>query len=208
MLAYLFDSGHRELAEQLTRIRNDRIHRAEAMVARLAELGTGLTWEGVSAIADGGVVGRPHIARALAAEGVIDEPAQAFTQEWIGMGGRAYIGRYALDPACAVTLIRAAGGVPVLAHPRAGRDGWMVSDEAISRLAACGLAGLEIFHPDQDSSERTHLQALADDLGLAATGGSDDHGTLTGHRIGCETISPESWERLAGQANGALPVRA
>ncbi|HEY2442330.1 MAG TPA: PHP domain-containing protein, partial [Streptosporangiaceae bacterium] len=169
MLAYLFDPGHEELAEQCRRIREDRIHRAEAMVARLAELGTGVTWEGVSAIAGGGVVGRPHIARALAAEGVIDEPAQAFTREWIGMGGRAYVGRYALDPTCAITLIRAAGGVPVLAHPRAGRDSWMVPDETLAWLAGRGLAGVEVSHPEQDFSERSRLSSLVSELGLVAS---------------------------------------
>lgn len=200
MLAYLFDPGHQELAEQCRLIREDRVRRAEAMVARLAELDTGITWEGVTAIAAGSVVGRPHIARALAERGVIDEPGQAFTREWIGMGGRAYVGRYALDPVRAISLIRDAGGVTVLAHPRAGRDSWMVPDEVIARFAAYGLAGVEVCHPDQDPAERARLAALASDLGLVTSGGSDDHGMLTGHRIGCETTSPESYERLAGAA--------
>jgi len=154
----------------------------------------------VTAIAGGSVVGRPHIARALAERGVIDEPGQAFTPEWIGMGGRAYVGRYAVDPVRAISLIRDAGGVTVLAHPRAGRDSWMVPDEVIARFAACGLTGVEVCHPDQDLAERARLAALASDLGLVISGGSDDHGMLSGHRIGCETTSPESYERLAGAA--------
>lgn len=71
MLAYLFDPASAELAGQVQRIRDDRCRRAEAMVARLADLGTGVTWEEVTAMAGGGVVGRPHIARALAAAGVV-----------------------------------------------------------------------------------------------------------------------------------------
>jgi hypothetical protein len=208
MLAYLFDPASAELAEQCQRIRDDRVRRAEAMVARLAELGTGVTWEGVTAIADGGVVGRPHIARALAAAGVIDEPSRAFTKDWIGMGGRAYVGRYALEPARAIELIRAAGGVAVLAHPRAGRDSWMVPDDVIARLAGRGLAGVEVWHPDQDFPERGRLLHLADDLGLVATGGSDDHGTLTGHRIGREWVAAEACQELVERATGAVPVQA
>jgi len=209
MLAYLFDPAHAELAEQSERIRTDRVRRAEAMVARLADLGTGVTWEQVTEMAGDGVVGRPHIARALAAEGVIDEPSLAFTKEWIGMGGRAYVGRYALEPARAIAMIRAAGGVAVLAHPRAGRDSWMIPDEVIARLADNGLAGVEVWHPDHDPSERTRLQHLADDLGLVPSGGSDDHGTLTGHRIGCEVITPESYQRLVERSSGSVPpVRA
>jgi hypothetical protein len=208
LLAFLFDPASPGLTSQMRRIREDRVRRAEAMVARLAELGTGITWEGVSAIAGGGVVGRPHIARALAAAGVVDEPSGAFTQEWIGMGGRAYMGRYALDPARAVELIRAAGGAAVLAHPRAGRDGWMIPDEVIARLAGHGLAGVEVWHPDHDFPERTRLRALADELGLVASGGSDDHGTLTGHRIGCETVPAEAYQQLVERSSGAVPVSA
>ena len=206
MLAYLFDPANAELAAQCERIRTDRVRRAKAIVSRLAELGTGVTWEQVTEMADGGVVGRPHIARALAAEGVIDEPSLAFTEEWIGMGGRAYVGRYALEPARAIALIRAAGGVAVLAHPRAGRDSWMIPDEVIAGLAGSGLAGVEVWHPDHDSSERTRLQHLADELGLVPSGGSDDHGTLTGHRVGCEVITPESYQRLVERSSGAVPV--
>lgn len=207
VLAYLFDPSDPELAAECDLIRGDRLRRARAMVARLGELGTGVTWEQVTALADGGVVGRPHIARALAADGAIEEPSRAFTKDWIGMGGRAYVGRYALDPARAVALVRAAGGVAVLAHPRAGRDSWMIPDDVLAGLAAAGLTGVEVWHPDQDPPQRQHLRALAAELGLVASGGSDDHGTLTGHRIGCEVIPPQAYERLTESATGAKPVR-
>jgi predicted metal-dependent phosphoesterase TrpH len=206
LLAYLFDPLEAELAAECDRIRGDRVRRAEAMVAKLADLGTGVTWEQVTAFAGGGVVGRPHIARALAAGGVVAKPAAAFTKEWIGVGGRAYVGRYALDPVRAIHLVRAAGGVTVLAHPRAGRDSWLVPDGVITRLAGEGLTGVEVRHPDQDSAQRLRLAALADTLGLAVSGGSDDHGTLTGRRIGCETAPPASYRRLVQSATGATPL--
>lgn len=208
MLAYLFDPADPPLAEQCRLIREDRVRRAEVMVARLGELGTGVTWEKVTAIADGAVVGRPHIARALVADGVIGKPAEAFTRDWIGMGGRAYVGRYALDPATAVQLVEAAGGVTVLAHPRAGRDSWLVPDPVIAALAARGLAGLEVHHPDQDEAQRSKLAHLAAELDLMMTGGSDDHGTLTGHRIGCETVPPQAYQQLVARATGSVPVTA
>ena len=165
------------------------------MVGRLADLGVEISWDQVAAIAGPAVVGRPHIARAMAASGAIGSPREAFTRDWIGDGGRAYVGRYALDPVHAIGLVRDAGGVAVLAHPRAGRD-WGVSDEEIGRLAAAGLAGVEVFHPDQPDAERGGLLALAHDLGLVATGGSDDHGSLTGHRIGCETVAADAYQAL------------
>ena len=193
---------HPELAAELGRIRDDRVLRAQAMVGRLADLGVGISWEQVAAIAGPAVVGRPHIARAMAASGAIASPREAFTRDWIGDGGRAYVGRYALDPVHAIGLVRDAGGVAVLAHPRAGRDS-EVSDEEIGRLAAAGLAGVEVFHPDHSDTERAGLLALAHDLDLVATGGSDDHGSLTGHRIGCETVDADAYQALISRAAGA-----
>src|ERR1700742_403542 len=118
LLAYLFDPTYPALAEAVANIRDDRIRRARVMVAKLAALGTGVTWEQVAAIAGDGVVGRPHIARALADTGTISAPADAFTADWIGDGGRAWEDKYALAVAEAIALIRAAGGASVLAPPR------------------------------------------------------------------------------------------
>ena len=204
LLAYLFDPAYPPLAEAVASIRDDRIRRARVMVDKLAALGTGVTWDQVTAIAGGGVVGRPHIARALAATGTIAEPADAFTADWIGDGGRAYEDKYALDPADAIALIRAAGGVSVLAHPRSG--GYEVSDDVIGALAVAGLTGLEVWHPDHSPAVRGRLRVLAAGLGLVPTGGSDDHGALSGHHLGAETTPPEAFARLTAQATGSVTV--
>jgi predicted metal-dependent phosphoesterase TrpH len=206
LLAYLFDPDEPQLAEETRLIRDDRVLRARAMVRLLADLGADVTWDQVAAIAGPAVVGRPHIARAMAASGVVATPAEAFTSDWIADGGRAYVDKYALDPVRAIGLVRAAGGVAVLAHPRAGRD-WAVSDQQIAALAAAGLAGVEVFHPDHSSAQRADLLSLARDLDLVATGGSDDHGSLTGHRIGSETAAAGAYEALLAQATGAKPMR-
>jgi len=207
LLAYLFDPDDPDLAAQTQRIRDDRVLRARAMVDRLIDLGVPVTWDDVAAIAGSAVVGRPHIARAMAASGAIASPDQAFTREWIADGGRAYVDRYALEPVRAIGLVRAAGGVAVVAHPRADRD-LLVSDEQIASLAAAGLAGIEVFHPDQPEAEQASLLALTRDLGLIAAGGSDDHGSLTGHRIGSHTAAPGAYESLIAQATGSRPVRS
>ncbi|HEY7144035.1 MAG TPA: PHP domain-containing protein [Streptosporangiaceae bacterium] len=206
LLGYLFDLADPALAAERAKITSSRAGRARAMVARLAELGAPVSWDQVAAIAGDGVVGRPHIARALAQAGVVAGPADAFSPEWIGTGGRAYVRRYAPEPATAIGLIRAAGGVTVLAHPRAGGRGGRLSDEAIAGLAAAGLAGIEVDHPSQDRAERDHLRGLAASLDLIVSGGSDDHGELTGYRLGCDTIAAENYQRLIAQAPGAAPV--
>ena len=201
LLAYLFDPGNPELAAETRRIRDDRVLRARAMVDRLVDLGVPISWDDVAAIAGTAVIGRPHIARAMAASGAIASPDQAFTRDWIADGGRAYVGRYALDPVRAIALVRSAGGVAVLAHPRVDRA-LRVSDAEIAGLAAAGLAGVEVFHPDQPESEQASLLGLTRDLGLIATGGSDDHGSLTGHRIGSHTAAPGAYESLVSLAQG------
>jgi predicted metal-dependent phosphoesterase TrpH len=207
LLAYLFDPDDPDLAAQTQRIRDDRVLRAQAMVDRLIDLGVPITWDDVAAIAGSAVVGRPHIARAMVASGAIASPDQAFTREWIADGGRAYVDRYALEPARAIGLVRAAGGVAVVAHPRANRD-LLVTDGQIAELAAVGLAGVEVFHPDQPEAEQASLLGLTRDLGLIATGGSDDHGSLTGHRIGSHLAAPGTYESLIAQATGSQPVRS
>jgi predicted metal-dependent phosphoesterase TrpH len=199
LLAYLFDPAYPELAAQTARIRDDRVLRAQAVVRRLSELGAAVSWEQVAAIAGDSVVGRPHIARAMVQAGVVADPADAFTKDWIADGGRAYVEKYALDPARSIALVRAAGGVTVLAHPRVGPD-WTVSDQEIADMAAVGLSGVEVWHPDHNPAEQTALLALVTDLGLIPTGGSDDHGELTGYRIGSETSAPDTYDRLVSAA--------
>lgn len=208
MLAYLFDPENDDLAGEMAEIRESRLHRARAMVSKLTQLGVPISWEQVSEISGGGVVGRPHIARAMVDAGVVSSVSEAFSPEWIGPGGRAYVSRYALDPAKAIRLVRAAGGVTVLAHPRGMARGWQIPDDVIEDLAAAGLTGVEINHPQQDERERGRLTELASRLGLAPSGGSDDHGALTGHRIGTEVAPEGGYERLIARATGAAPVTA
>jgi predicted metal-dependent phosphoesterase TrpH len=203
LLGYLFDAEEPELAAERERLRTDRVRRARAMVKRLTGLGVPIDWEQVAAIAGDGVVGRPHIARAMVVAGAVETVPDAFTDRWLAVGGRAYVDRYALDPRRAVRLIRAAGGVCVLAHPRAGRGEYVLSDEDIAELAAAGVNGIEVDHPLHDSAERARLRSIAADLGLVVTGASDDHGRLTGHRLGCETTARSAYEDLVDRATGS-----
>jgi predicted metal-dependent phosphoesterase TrpH len=208
LLAYLFDRDEPELAAELARLRTDRERRGRAMVERINELGASLGWEAVTAIARDAPIGRPHIAQALVAQGAVASFEDAFSSDWIGNGGRAYVPKHALEPALAVRLVRAAGGVAVLAHPGVGKRGSALADAQIAALAAEGLFGLEVDHPDHDDETRARLCLLAGDLGLVMTGSSDDHGSLTGHRLGCETTSEPAYDAIVDTATGAQPVRA
>jgi predicted metal-dependent phosphoesterase TrpH len=206
LLGYLFDPADPGLAAECAKIRDSRRDRARGMVARLRALGVPITWQQVTQIAGDGTVGRPHVARAMLAAGAIARFEDAFSKDWIAPGGRAYVDRYAPDPVRAIGLVRAAGGVAGLAHPRGGRGGSWLSAAQIAGLAEAGLAAMEVDHPDHDRAQRAELRQQARELGLLALGSSDDHGSLTGRRIGRETTSQGDYERLVALATGSAPI--
>ena len=206
MLAYLFDPAEPEFARERRRVRDDRVPRAQGMVAKLRELGVPITWEQVARIAGDGAVGRPHVASALVELGVVPTVSDAFTPEWLADGGRAYVDKHELDPFTAIRLVRQAGGVTVFAHPAASRRGVCVPESAFARLAEAGLDGIEVYHMDHDEETRDRLTGIAADLGLLVTGSSDYHGTRKSCRLGEHTTDPEMYERLVARATGAAPV--
>ncbi len=206
LLAYLHDPGHPALTEELGRVRGDRLDRARRMVARIA-VDYPLDLEDVLArAADGGTLGRPHIADAMVARGHVSSREEAFATV-LRNGSPYYVRHYSLDAVTAVTLVREAGGVPVMAHPRAGRRGRVVGDDVIAELAEAGLAGLEVDHRDHLPAERDALRALADDLGLLVTGSSDYHGAGKRNRIGEHLTAPEVLEAIESQGSGTAAVR-
>ncbi|SEQ62483.1 PHP domain-containing protein [Streptomyces radiopugnans] len=208
MLAYLFDPAEPELARERELVRDDRVPRAQGMVARLRELGVPITWERVAGIAGDGSVGRPHIASAMVELGVVETVSDAFTAEWIADDGRAYVGKHELDPFEAVRLIKGAGGVAVFAHPLAVKRGRCVSESAIAELAAAGLDGIEADHMDHDAATRERLRGMARDLGLLATGSSDYHGSRKTCRLGEYTTDPDVYAEIAARGSGTAPVSA
>ncbi|MFJ6635633.1 PHP domain-containing protein [Streptomyces sp. NPDC091376] len=206
MLAYLFDPEEPELARERELVRDDRVPRAQGMVAKLQELGVPVTWEQVARIAGDGSVGRPHVASALVELGVVPDVSAAFTPDWLADGGRAYVEKHELDPFDAIRLVKAAGGVTVFAHPLAVKRGAVVPEAAIARLAAAGLDGIEVDHMDHDEPTRARLRGLAADLGLLPTGSSDYHGSRKTCRLGDYTTDPEIYGEITRRATGAFPV--
>ncbi|MCX4746902.1 PHP domain-containing protein [Kitasatospora sp. NBC_01287] len=208
LLAYLFDPAEPAFARERELARTDRFRRARIVVERCQELGAPITWEQVERIAGEGAVGRPHVASALVEAGVVATVSEAFSPAWLADGGRAHVPKHETDPLTAVRLVRAAGGVPVFAHPGAAKRGRTVSDQVIADLAAAGLGGLEVDHTDHDQLTRDRLRALAAELGLFTTGSSDYHGSRKTVRLGEFTTAPESYQELLSQATGAQPVTA
>ncbi|MBB2911286.1 hypothetical protein FHS43_002551 [Streptosporangium becharense] len=204
LLAYLFDPGHEPLAAELSRVRRSREERAESMVALLNADGIDVTVSEVREYAAGGTVGRPHLARALIRRGLVATVDEAFTPEWLGR--RYRLAKADIDAFAAIRLVREAGGVPVLAHPRASSRGRILPDTAIAELAAAGLWGIEADHMNHAEADRTHIRSLARDLGLRVTGSSDYHGTNKTIGLGDFTTDPDVYEDLVATATGTVPL--
>ncbi|BAS28107.1 PHP domain-containing protein [Limnochorda pilosa] len=150
--------------ERILLVLDAPLGRARRMVEKLNAMGVAIRWERVQELPGNENVGRPHVARAMVETGYIQQVSEAFTEEYIAVGGRAYVERYKLTPEEGIDLIRSAGGVPVLAHPgrfRAEDD--PLPDAFMERLARAGLMGVEVFYPRHTEAMVRHYRELAED---------------------------------------------
>jgi predicted metal-dependent phosphoesterase TrpH len=199
VLAYWVDPAHGGLREELTRLTDTRFRRGEMMIENLQALGFDITFDRVRQIAGDDLIARPHVAQAMVEAGIVATEKEAFDR-FISDDGPAYVPKHALDPIDALTLIRDAGGVCVLAHPAMWKGNGAVPDELIERMAADGMVGLEVDHPDHDAEARAHYASLASRLDLVPTGASDCHGARYGYRMGCDVTTAEGYQELRRRA--------
>ena len=207
VLCYWMDPQDPALQLELRRLREDRFRRGELMVGKLQELGLPVAFQRVRAIAGDATIVRPHIAQAMVEAGVVATEKEAF-ERYIGDGGPAHVAKHALDPVNAVALIDGAGGVCALAHPGMWGDQSSVPVELIERMAAAGMRGLEVDHPDHTPEMRERYRTLAGELGLIGTGGSDCHGTRYDPvRLGTSLCEPEAFAALRALAPHGSPAQ-
>jgi len=210
LLGYGPDPDHPELAAELRRVRGGRMGRLSGVLAKLAELGVGVTEaEVLEQVGDSPSVGRPHIADAMIKAGHVQDRQEAFDR-FLADGGPAHVARYAVPLERGIDLVHAAGGVAVIAHPW-GRGREHVLPEALlgALVRQYGLDGIEVDHQDHDEETRDRLRALAEQLGLLATGSSDYHGTgKLDHELGCNTTSSEVLAELERRMAAGRAIRA
>jgi len=196
LLAYLFDPDAPAIVREQARLRERRRERLRMIARRMAADGFPVDEDAVFAgLAPDAPAGRPHLARALVAAGVVRTVDEAFVR-YLRDDGPYYVRRADTPVLDAVRMIADAGGVTVLAHPHAARGGRIVGDGVIAELAAAGLAGVEVDHPQHDERARTRLRWLAAELGLVATGGSDYHGANKPTALGAEVTAPGALDEL------------
>ena len=204
LLAYLPDPTYPPLVALLRKILDGRSSRVPAIIERLQGLGIEIDSADVRRAADGtAATGRPHIADALVALGVVPDRSTAFRQ-YLNPGRPAYVNRYAASLVETIRVVEEAGGASVVAHPwgRNGPDALPAA--AIAELAGLGLAGLEVEHQDHRPEDRRQLREIAESLSLVVTGSSDHHGLgKHDHELGCNTTAPDQYERLLELAAAA-----
>lgn len=205
VLGYFIDPNDTQLATVFELLRAQRVERASAIVARLASLVGGVTMDDVLEQSGGAPPGRPHIARAMVRAGIIEDIDEAFTSEWFGIGGRAYVAHAGMTIEQGIQAVHAAGGVAVFAHPGARAPNGL-RESAVRDAATHGLDGIEVDHPGHDGEAVERAAALAIELKLVQTAGSDDHGTgPDGSRLGCRTVPARIVDALEARARARRP---
>ncbi len=204
ILAYLFDPDYQPLVEEMVKLQQDREVRLRKMTENVGA-DFDIAWEHVleQVAASGTSLGRPHLADALVARGIISNRSEAFSGI-LAKEGPYYVPQYAPTPLEAVSLIRAAGGVPIIAHPTV--KGRIAPRANIEALVAAGLAGYELEHRDNMEPGRSQLRELCEELDLIITGSSDYHGAGKPNRPGENTTTPEMLARILEQGTGSEPT--
>ena len=207
MLGLLFDGKNSEMQQMLSDSRDTRVPRMRKMVELMSADGIKISLDDVyRATPEGATVGRPHLADALVANGVVATRDEAFL-DLLNNESKYYVTHAAPTPVDAIRVIRKAGGVAVIAHPFASRRGEILDTSTFAGMVAAGLNGIEVAHRDQSPDEQRALIAIATELNLAITGASDYHGTGKLNSMAENTTHPAQWEALEAQADARRVIR-
>jgi predicted metal-dependent phosphoesterase TrpH len=192
VLGFLFDAQDDALRIHLAtqyRLRRERVKRS---VMLLAGQGVRIDADEVLELAGHGTVGRPHIARVMLKYGYVGSFREAF-DVYLGSGKPAYVAGSDISTEEGIALIRNAGGIPVIAHPI-----FLGNDDLLAVFKQQGALGIEAYHSKHSPAQRQRYAALAHQLGMVCTGGSDYHGdgNQEGSAVGCADVDYACLEEL------------
>ena len=200
MLGLLFDLNNLDLTATMEKTRENRHGRMQRIIERINEAGIDISMQDVLAeLSDGATLGRPHLADALIKKGVVKNRDEAFS-EMLHNKSKFYVAHYSPKPVEAIKLIKAAGGVAIIAHPMASHRGRTISIETFGDLIEAGLDGIEVDHRDHSPVEKSALINLARENNLIMTGASDYHGNGKLNQLAEYSTSPDQWEALRSRA--------
>ena len=199
ILGYWVDPDDAAIEAELLRLTATRFRRGEMIVEKLRELGFDVSIERVRELAGGTRSRDPTSPRRWSKPGS-SRKRRKRSIATSPTTGSAYVPKHALPPMEALRLIGEAGGACVLAHPGMWRGSETVPDALIEEMAAGGMVGLEVRHPDHDEVMRAKYAAIAERLGLVATAASDCHGERYGFRMGEERTDEETFAALKRRA--------
>jgi predicted metal-dependent phosphoesterase TrpH len=195
ILGYLMDITNHVLLDEMAKFQNVRQNRIREIVAKLNRLKVPLRTESVFELASCNSPGRPHIARAMVAAGLVGSLDEAF-EKYLKKNRPAWVPKFKMSAEQAIELIHGAGGLAVLAHP-----GLNHCDDVIPDMVRAGLDGIECMHTKHSTSTVEHYFEIADKHGLLVTGGSDCHGMSKGKPlIGTVKLPYQHVEKLKSVA--------
>jgi len=175
ILGYFLEWQDSDLLARLKTLREGRHRRNPLIIERLQALGIDITYDEVRALAGTDSIGRPHIARVLMDKHVVASAKEAFDR-FLAEGKPAYVPRELPSPAEAISWIKAAHGLAVLAHPTWVKVAEQSLIDLVRQLKADGLDGVEVYYSTHAVGQTREYLSLAQQLGLLVTGGSDFHG--------------------------------
>lgn len=207
MLGLLFDLNNRELLTVMEKTRENRHGRMQRIIERINEAGIEISMQEVLAeLSDGATLGRPHLADALVKKGIVKSRDEAFA-EMLHNKSKYYVAHYSPKPVDAIKLIKAAGGVAVIAHPMASHRGRTISLETFGDLIEAGLDGIEVDHRDHTPDEKSALIKLASENNLVMTGASDYHGNGKLNQLAEYATNRDQWDLLQARASADRVLR-
>jgi len=178
---YNIDINNKNLNDKLGIVQHARKNRNNVIVEKLNAAGLDITLDEIKKVAGPDQVGRPHFARVMMEKGYVTSVQEAF-DKYLAKGSPCYVDRVRLSINDAVEMIKGAGGKAVLAHPIQLK---LESDEAykskFAELKDIGIEGVEAFSSYHNEEENQKFKAMADELDLMVTGGSDFHGKTKPH---------------------------
>lgn len=208
MLGLLFDGENVAMQEMLEGTRDTRLPRMRKIIELMRADGFDISMADVDAAKpEGATLGRPHLADALVAKKIVKSRDEAFL-ELLNNKSKYYVSHAAPTPAKAISVIKSAGGVSVIAHPFASLRGRILKSTDFQELVVAGLNAIEVDHRDHNQQEREALRGIAQELNLIVTGSSDYHGSGKLNILGENQTHPAQWELLESQADQRRVLKA